>query len=291
MLVFRGADLKFRCAQENTSGAGILGKFTQFLQHTWRRLATGICFAVFGISGLLIPLTALPVLRLTAKGDRLLAEQKSRRLVQNSFKFFIGFMRFMGVFNFAFPAAAHAQNLRGKIIIANHPCLIDVVALISFIPNGDCVVKAHLWKNPFMRGVIKSSGYISNGDPDGLIADCKASLERGNNLIIFPEGTRSTPGQDLKFQRGAANLALRTATPMAAFKVTCTPPTLLKNAPWYAAPAQKPTLKISYLREFEVQPYLDSNEKYSLAARQLTRDLENFYNKVVESNGTAKTGY
>lgn len=78
---------------------------------------------------------------------------------------------------------------------------------------------------------------------------------------------------------------------MAAFKVTCTPPTLLKNAPWYAAPAQKPTLKISYLREFEVQPYLDSNEKFSLAARQLTRELETFYNKVVESNGTAKTGH
>ena len=97
-------------------------------------------------------------------------------------------------------------------MLANHPSLIDVVVLISIIPNADCVVKAHLFKNPFLRGVVKNTGYISNADPEGLLVDCKKSLAAGNNLIIFPEGTRTKVGQAVKFQRGAANIALRCLT-------------------------------------------------------------------------------
>ncbi|OZB05811.1 MAG: 1-acyl-sn-glycerol-3-phosphate acyltransferase [Idiomarina sp. 34-48-12] len=261
-----------------------------FINHTWRRLATGLCFAVFGIGGVVLSLTALPLLKLRAKGNETKRQQLARQLVQKNFRFFIGLMRFTGVFNFDFKAIEQAQSLRGKLIIANHPCLIDVVALISFVPNADCVVKAHLWKNPFMRGVIKSTGYISNGDPDGLIADCKASLEKGNNLIIFPEGTRTTPGNRICFQRGAANLALRTNKNIAAFKVVCDPPTLLKNEAWYCAPAQKPTLTIEYLREFDIQQYQTTEDKVSISARQLTRDMQTYYNKVLESNGEPETG-
>lgn len=261
-----------------------------FINHTWRRLATGFCFAVFGIGGVILSLTALPLLQLLARGNEEKRQRMARRLVQKSFQFFIGFMRFMGVFNFDFRAVTEAQSLRGKIIVANHPCLIDVVALISFVPNADCVVKAHLWRNPFMRGVIKSTGYISNGDPAGLIEDCNASLEKGNNLIIFPEGTRTTPGQPLRFQRGAANLALRTGKNIVAFKVVCDPPTLLKNEAWYCAPAQKPTLSIDYLREFDIAQYATDADKMSVSARQMTRDLQTYYNKVLESDGKPETG-
>lgn len=268
----------------------MLHRSWQFINHTWRRLATGLCFAVFGLGGVAMSLTALPLVHLRSRGDEIMRQKMARQLVQKSFHFFIGLMRTLGVFNFDFRAIEQAQQLRGKIIIANHPCLIDVVALISFIPNSDCVVKAHLWKNPFMRGVIKSTGYISNGDPDGLVADCKTSLERGNNLIIFPEGTRTTPGSAICFQRGAANLALRTDKNLAAFKVVCAPPTLLKNEPWYCAPAQKPTLAIEYLREFDIHQYQAAEDKVSISARQLTRDLQTYYNKVLESNGKPETG-
>ena len=261
-----------------------------FINHTWRRLATGFCFAVFGIGGVVLSITALPALRLVARGNEEKRQRMARRLVQKSFRFFINLMRFTGVFNFDFRAITAAQSLRGKIVIANHPCLIDVVALISFIPNADCVVKAHLWRNPFMRGVIKSTGYISNGDSDGLIHDCKASLDKGNNLIIFPEGTRTTPGNTLRFQRGAANLALRTDKNIAAVKVVCAPPTLLKNEAWYCAPAQKPTLSIDYLREFDIAQYQTAADKVSISARQLTRDLQIYYNKVLESDGEPETG-
>ena len=88
-------------------------------------------------------------------------------------------MKWTGVFNFDFKAIEKLRSVRGHVIIANHPCLIDVVALISFVPNPDCVVKSHLWKNPFMRGVIRSTGYLSNDDPEDLVNDCERSLAQG----------------------------------------------------------------------------------------------------------------
>lgn len=256
----------------------------QIINRTWRRFATGLCFVIFGLGGLLLSITALPALALLSHGNERQREVRARRLVQMTFRWFIGIMKWTGVFNFDFKATEQLKGTRGHVIIANHPCLIDVVALISFVPNPDCVVKSHLWKNPFMRGVIRSTGYISNDDPEDLVADCECSLARGNNLIIFPEGTRTTPGKGIKFQRGAAHLALRTRARVTALRVDCLPVTLIKNEAWYCSPERKPTLSVQYLGEIDLASYYDA-EKLSIAARQLTRDLQNYYEKVLEDDG------
>lgn len=256
----------------------------QIINRTWRRFATGLCFVIFGLGGLLLSITALPALALLSHGNERQREARARRLVQMTFRWFIGIMKWTGVFNFDFKATEQLKGTRGHVIIANHPCLIDVVALISFVPNPDCVVKSHLWKNPFMRGVIRSTGYISNDDPEDLVTDCERSLARGNNLIIFPEGTRTTPGKGIKFQRGAAHLALRTRARVTALRVDCLPVTLIKNEAWYCSPERKPTLSVQYLGEIDLASYYDA-EKLSIAARQLTRDLQNYYEKVLEDDG------
>ncbi|RUO69549.1 lysophospholipid acyltransferase family protein [Idiomarina ramblicola] len=256
----------------------------QIINRTWRRFATGLCFAIFGLGGLLLSVTALPLLAILSKGSEQQRQARARRLVQLTFKWFIGVMKWTGVFNFDFKAIEKLRSVRGHVIIANHPCLIDVVALISFVPNPDCVVKSHLWKNPFMRGVIRSTGYLSNDDPEDLVTDCERSLAWGNNLIIFPEGTRSTPEKAIKFQRGAAHLALRTGAKITALRVDCLPVTLIKHEAWYCAPKRKPTLSVSYLGEIDSAVYCQA-EKLSIAARQLTRDLQKYYEKVLEDDG------
>ena len=39
----------------------------------------------------------------------------------------------------------------GLLILANHPTLIDVVLLVSLLPNADCVVKSAVARNAFMK--------------------------------------------------------------------------------------------------------------------------------------------
>ncbi len=251
-------------------------------------MATGLCFVAFGIGGVVLSLFVFPLQRLFIREPER-RKQSARHTVHLTFRFFINLMRFVRVFNFDFASAAKLRNARGRIIIANHPSLIDVVALIAMTPQADCVVKAQLFRNPFIRGVINSTGYISNSDPDKLLDDCAASLQKGNNLIIFPEGTRSTPGEPLTFQRGAANIALRANRGYLALYIRCQPSTLTKQEQWYQVPSSKPTLAIGYLRDIQLTDELQQNPSPSLAARQLTRELQHFYQQAVDQHGLFET--
>jgi 1-acyl-sn-glycerol-3-phosphate acyltransferase len=111
-------------------------------------------------------------------------------------------------------------------VIANHPSLIDVVVLIAFIRDANCVVKQSLWDNPCMRGPIRAAGYISNSGSMDMLEEAAGALEQGQTLIVFPEGTRTTPGQAPEFHRGAAAIAVRGASVVTPVVISVTPTTL-----------------------------------------------------------------
>lgn len=246
------------------------------LNQNWRLLVTGFCFAVFGVGGILMALCWLPLYRLVYREPA--QRRKACRLaVHNAFKWFVRLMEFVGVVHVKRQNLSQLQNIQGRIVIANHPSLIDVVVLISLLPNADCVVKQTLWRNPFMRGVIRNTGYLSNTDPEKLLLQCRDSLASGSCVIIFPEGTRTIPGKLPCFQRGAANLALRCGANFQCVLLQVTPPALTKCLPWYKVPKHKIHFLLDVKKEFDVRPYFSGN--ISKTVRILTRDIEAFYRK------------
>lgn len=247
------------------------------INHLWRILATGICFGYFGLGGLCLTLFVFPLQKIFVQ-NKPKQKQLARTTVHHTFKWFISFMASVGVFKFDLESALKLKDLQGHLILANHPSLIDVVVLISIIPNADCVVKAHLFKNPFIRGVVKNTGYISNADPEGLLLDCKATLAAGNNLIIFPEGTRSQPGKKLKFQRGAANIALRCQANIAYVLIDVCPPSLTKSVAWYKVPECKAKFTATLFSPPIILP--EYNEAtISKDVRIFNKELEDFFNQ------------
>lgn len=241
----------------------------------WRLFATGLCFTVFGVGGIFLSLVIFPLQRLFIRNIRS-QKRTARQTVHYSFKFFISLMAFTGVFKFKLEEMSHLSDCKGHLILANHPSLIDVVVLISILPNTDCVVKAHLFNNPFIRGVVNGTGYISNAKPDELIEDCKRSLEEGNNLIVFPEGTRTKPGMSVEFQRGAANIALRCQASIKAVNIKVFPSTLTKNTSWYKIPKTKPHFIIQELTSSPQPPILELSIA-SKQARHFNNELEQFF--------------
>jgi 1-acyl-sn-glycerol-3-phosphate acyltransferase len=246
----------------------------ELISKIWRFFATAFCFAVFGICGILMALLWLPLYRIKYRNEET-RKKACRYAVHLTFKYFIGLMYCVGVTKVTTNKIEKLSNLKGKIVIANHPSLIDVVVLISLIPNANCVVKQSLWKNIFTRGILRNTGYLNNAEPQDLIADCGKSLRQGSNLIIFPEGTRTKPGSPLSFQRGAANLALRTGANFQRVLIQVSPPALTKGWPWYRIPPRQIHLQLTVLEEFDVSPSLQDN--ISLSVRNLTRDIQKEY--------------
>src|ERR1035437_6669462 len=165
---------------------------TASLNYYWRLAATGGCFAAFGIGGLALSVLVFPLLLVFPGPAR---TQHARWLIHKSFAAFLGLMQLVGIMRLEVIGGERLRNCRNTLVLANHPTLIDVVALISLMPQASCVVKQALWENPFLGGVVRAAAYVSNSDPENLIDDCAHDLAAGNPMIIFPEGTRSQPGR------------------------------------------------------------------------------------------------
>lgn len=245
------------------------------LNWCWRLLATGISFAAFGIGGLMLWAIVFPILSLAVK-DPVRQSHMARKTIHNAFRFFIGLMKALGVLSYEVHGL-DKLNRPGLLILANHPTLIDVVFLISFIPKADCVIKAALIHNPFTRGPVLAAGFIRNNMGPLMLDDCIASVRQGNHLIIFPEGTRTTPGQPLKLQRGAANIAVRGNFPITPVVIDCQPSTLTKDKAWWQIPSQRPHFRLAVQDDLPTAALVAGCGNDSLAARKLTDYLTDYF--------------
>jgi 1-acyl-sn-glycerol-3-phosphate acyltransferase len=187
-------------------------------------------------------------------------------------------------FSFEDPAGLLSEA-RGVLVIANHPSLIDVIALMAVTPNADCVVKSGLFRHPLLGNALRSIGYIDNGtDVRQFLRACEGSLAAGNNIVLFPEGTRTGLDERIQFQRGAANLALRCRVDAVAVHINCQPRTLTREQPWWRAAATRPCLRLRVMQRLSFKRYPEQ-QATPRAARELTRDLEIYFQQVVTTNG------
>ena len=244
----------------------------------WRILATGLCFAAFGLGSVLLGAVVFPLLRLLLR-DRQRAAHVARRLIRLTFRGFVQLMQATGVIS----VEVHGlERLRGggRLILANHPTLIDVVLLMALVDRGDCVIKGALGRNPFTRATVRGAGFVFNDDGgEELLADCVRSLRTGNNLIIFPEGTRTTPSEPMRLQRGAARIAVHGDIDITPVRIRCTPATLAKGEKWYQVPARRAHFIISVDETIAVSPFIAAAANHALAARHLNQHLTDHFSR------------
>ena len=257
----------------------------QRLDRFWRQCGTGISFTLFGLGGLLLALFVFPFINLAYR-DKARRAQIAQRIVHRTWKLFMRIVVAMRVLDFDTDGAASLRGETGTLVIANHPSLLDIVLIMSLMERTQCVVKAAAWKNPFMRGAIRATNYIPNlGDPEQVIDGCVAALKSGNNLVIFPEGSRTVPGQKVRLQRGFANIAIRAGAPIRLVTVTCTPPMLRKGEKWYQCPASRPLYRVRVCDLVDTDRFAVA-EIPSRAARSLTAHVTRRFEELT-AYGTA----
>jgi 1-acyl-sn-glycerol-3-phosphate acyltransferase len=196
-------------------------------------------------------------------------------------RFHVGLMRTVGVIRTEVRDKA-ALLPRGQLIVANHPTLIDVVLLMSLTPDVGCVVKRGLWRNPFLRWPVVWAGYIPNSDGERLVADCSACLRSGRSLIVFPEGTRTVPGEPMSLKRGAAQIALAAQANVLPVTILCEPLMLNKGVPWYRVPPRPGRYTIAVGQPIAPQAYDEPGTPHSVAARHLTAQLATRFERELE---------
>lgn len=240
-----------------------------------RSVFAAFCFSTFGIGALSIGCVVFVLIRLFVRNP-----EKRRAAfsytVHASWIFFVGLMSFCGLIRVHISSVDRKKlkSLRGVIVVANHPSLIDVVIVVSLVRQPICLVKSSLSANFFMRPII-SNVYVNNdiSYPD-LLAQSAASLAAGHNLVIFPEGTRTRPGVDMRLQNGASRLALDTNADIIPVRIDQSERILGKGQPWYSVGSRCVTYRLSVKRTIRPKPFCCNGKPGGVNARHLTAELK-----------------
>ena len=112
----------------------------------------------------------------------------------------------------------HVPQEGPVIFAANHRSFLDpfVIGMLARRPIY-FVAKRELFERPLVAWFLSALGAfpIDRGASDqDAMATAKAILERGDGLLIFPEGTRIRPGSLGRPKRGVGRLALETGAPV-----------------------------------------------------------------------------
>ncbi len=242
----------------------------------WRVCATAIAFTLFGLGGVFLGVTWFALLQVLVR-NRALRVKYARLTIHHAFRGFIGLMRFLGILRYQVDGLERLGG-GGQLVLANHPTLIDVVFLISLLPNADCVVRSGLARNPFTRGPVRASSYVCNDTGVDLIQECIRSVKAGSSLVIFPEGTRTPVNGAMRLQRGAAHIAVRGLCDVTPVTIRCVPLSLTKGLPWWKVPHQRMQFTIRVHDVIPVAPFIEqAGGELAIAARRLTEHLEHYF--------------
>ncbi len=130
---------------------------------------------------------------------------------------------------------------RAAVITANHLSILDILVLYGLFKPFKWVAKGELFRVPFVGWNMRLCDYVPiwRGDRESvraMMARCRAHLDRGVPVLIFPEGTRSPDGELLPFKEGAFRLACEADCPVFPVAVTGTGDAIPKHGILFRTP-------------------------------------------------------
>ncbi len=107
----------------------------------------------------------------------------------------------------------HLPASGAALIAAKHQSAFDTLIWFTLVPDVAYVMKKELFRLPFygwfarrapMIGVDRAAGGKAMRQ---MMRDARDVAQEGRQIVIFPEGTRTAPGQRIPYQPGIVALA------------------------------------------------------------------------------------
>jgi len=112
------------------------------------------------------------------------------------------------------------KNISGTVVIANHQSLLDIPLLMGYLPfKFHFVLKDSLMRIPIFGYILKILNFypINRTDPERAritLNNVIDHIKKGENIVIFSEGTRTKDGKVAPFKKGALRIAQAAKAPI-----------------------------------------------------------------------------
>lgn len=207
-------------------------------------------FFLFGAGGILFTLASAilyPIL------SRETGSRFGRTAMSRLFRFYLWLVTKLGTFKADLSELDALRDETRLVIAANHPGLLDAVLVISRLPHVVCIMKAEIWDNIFLGGGARLAGCIRNDTPMDMVRLAADEVQRGQQLLVFPEGTRTRKKPLSPFKGGFALIAKRAGAPIQTVFIETDNPCLSKGWPLSKKPKMPVTFRVRLGKRFEVE--------------------------------------
>lgn len=231
-------------------------------------------FPLYGAMGLLVYLglllTAVPL-------PGRLRKRYTRHVIYRAMAIWAAAMEKVGILKIDFQASEALRGLKGVIIAPNHPSVLDATLFLARLPQITCLMKKSILSNPFMGGSARLAGYLRNDHGPEFIRRGRDALRAGENLLIFPEGTRTVQPPVNGFKKGFALIATLADAPIQ---------TVLIEMPVFFLGKRWPLWRIPHLPVlYTVRTGRVFHPRSDQTAKALGEELEAYFRERIELAG------
>ncbi|OOF83725.1 1-acyl-sn-glycerol-3-phosphate acyltransferase [Rodentibacter ratti] len=245
-----------------------------------RFIGTALGFLFWGIAGTLLQLYLYHYAK-NHKQNSLATQLKIRRFVGKIWAYFTRYLEMAGVLKVKYQGFERLGR-KGQLVLVNHPSLLDVVLVLGKAPGLNCIVKQDLLNNPTMRNQILACGFLPNTESLELLEKCDEVLKE-QALLLFPEGTRTGWNGEVKLNRGAVSIGLRSAEVITPVVIKMNPLNFKKRQPWYQLPKKYIQYELIVGEDIYPQDWL-AEKPLPIASRRLTEYLQHYFNSQTKDN-------
>jgi len=106
------------------------------------------------------------------------------------------------------------------VVAAKHQSAWDTFAFLTFLDDSAYVIKRELIRIPVYGWLMNKAAMVPVDRTAGaralrtMVRTARARIAEGRNVVIFPEGTRTAPGEHRRYQPGVAALYAQLAVPV-----------------------------------------------------------------------------
>ena len=151
------------------------------------------------------------------------------------------------------------RNLRGHILVGNHPSLFDAPAIIAANDHTLCFFKSTLRRNMLGLPGAQLADYLPNDSGVAGLLLAARRLGEGANVLIFPEATRTTGETMNLLGKSAAVLAMKTGAPVTCLTFRYSAPFLAKGGNLFVPPRMPMRLDVELISTLRPADHADAD--------------------------------
>lgn len=167
---------------------------------------------------------------------RRLGQTIGRQVIMRGFRLYLHILRGLCGCRFDLDELDALRHEGPLIIAANHPSLLDAVLIVSRLPDAVCVMKASLMDNLLFGSAARIARYVRNDGALQIVKQSQSALQEGAQIVIFPEGTRTSQAPLDPLGSTLGIIARRSNTPVQTVILEFSTPYLGKAWPLFQPP-------------------------------------------------------